>query len=106
MVGLSCNADAFIRPSPTGCTLGGVTRSTYESIVLCESAGYDLVMVETVGVGQSETSVAEMVDMIGLLFALIWFLSAVCGVGGAWGRRRASRYQEGRHGIGRFGHRQ
>jgi len=54
--------DAFIRPSPSGGTLGGVARKTRESIILCEAAGYDTVIVETVGVGQSETTVHSMVD--------------------------------------------
>lgn len=53
---------AFIRPSPTSGTLGGVARATRESMILCEAAGFDVVLVETVGVGQSETTVAEMVD--------------------------------------------
>jgi LAO/AO transport system kinase len=52
---LANNPAAFIRPSPTTGTLGGVARSTCDSIVLCEAAGYDTVLVETVGVGQSET---------------------------------------------------
>ena len=54
--------EAFIRPSPTGGSLGGVTRKTRETILVCEAAGYDVVMVETVGVGQAETVVADMVD--------------------------------------------
>ena len=54
---------AFVRPSPTGGSLGGVARKTRESILLCEAAGFDVVLVETVGVGQSETMVAEMVDL-------------------------------------------
>lgn len=53
---------AFIRPSPAGRTLGGVTRRTRESILICEAAGFDVIIVETVGVGQSETAVAEMTD--------------------------------------------
>lgn len=53
---------AFIRPSPSGATLGGVARRTRESLLLCEAAGYDVVLVETVGVGQSETLVSQMVD--------------------------------------------
>jgi LAO/AO transport system kinase len=53
---------AFIRPSPSGTTLGGVARRTRESMLLCEAAGFDVVLVETVGVGQSETVVADMVD--------------------------------------------
>jgi len=59
---LSVDSAAFIRPSPTAGTLGGVTRSTREAMVVVEAAGYDVVLVETVGVGQSETLVAEMVD--------------------------------------------
>ena len=53
---------AFIRPSPTSGSLGGVARATRESMIICEAAGFDVVLVETVGVGQSETTVAEMVD--------------------------------------------
>jgi LAO/AO transport system kinase len=53
---------AFIRPSPSRGSLGGVTRKTRESILICEAAGFDIILVETVGVGQSETVVAEMVD--------------------------------------------
>jgi LAO/AO transport system kinase len=59
---LAVDPSAFIRPSPTSGALGGVTRATRESIVVCEAAGYDVVLVETVGVGQSETLVANMVD--------------------------------------------
>ncbi len=59
---LSVDPAAFIRPSPTAGTLGGVARKTRESILLCEAAGYDVVLVETVGVGQSETTVHSMVD--------------------------------------------
>jgi len=59
---LAASDNAFIRPSPTGGSLGGVARKTREAILVCEAAGYDVVLVETVGVGQSETSVAEMVD--------------------------------------------
>jgi LAO/AO transport system kinase len=58
---------AFIRPSPAGSALGGVSRHTRESILLCEAAGFDLVLVETVGVGQSETAVSDMTDMFLLL---------------------------------------
>ncbi|KAI4893946.1 hypothetical protein NFI96_018676 [Prochilodus magdalenae] len=67
MTELSRDMNAFIRPSPTSGTLGGVTRTTNESIVLCEGAGYDIVLVETVGVGQSEFAVADMVDLFVLL---------------------------------------
>ncbi|MBX3183495.1 MAG: methylmalonyl Co-A mutase-associated GTPase MeaB [Polyangiaceae bacterium] len=59
---LAVDPRAFIRPSPAGQTLGGVTRTTRETLLLCEAAGYDVVLVETVGVGQSETLVSEMVD--------------------------------------------
>ena len=59
--------NAFIRPSPTGATLGGVARKTRETITLCEAAGYNVVLVETVGVGQGETSVHRMVDFFLLL---------------------------------------
>ncbi len=59
---LAVDPAAFIRPSPAGTTLGGVTRATRETIVVCEAAGFDVVLVETVGVGQSETVVADMVD--------------------------------------------
>lgn len=64
---LSTNPKAFIRPSPAGKSLGGVTRSTRESIILCEAAGFDVIFVETVGVGQSETAVHAMVDFFLLL---------------------------------------
>ena len=60
---LSRDARAFIRPSPSGCTLGGVARRTREAMLVCEAAGFDVIVVETVGVGQSETAVADMVDM-------------------------------------------
>jgi LAO/AO transport system kinase len=64
---LSRHADAYVRPSPTGGTLGGVARRTREVMLLCEAAGFDVVLIETVGVGQSETAVAEMVDLFMLL---------------------------------------
>jgi LAO/AO transport system kinase len=69
MAELARDARAFIRPSPTGGTLGGVARRTASAIVLVEAAGFDVVLVETVGVGQSETAVADMVDMFILLLA-------------------------------------
>lgn len=59
---LSRQPNAFIRPSPSGGTLGGVARKTRESILLCEAAGYDVILIETVGVGQSEITVRSMVD--------------------------------------------
>lgn len=67
MNALSVAENVFIRPSPSGGTLGGLARSTNESILLCEAAGYDVVLVETVGVGQSETMVKQSVDFFLLL---------------------------------------
>ena len=67
MLNLSRSKNAFIRPSPAGQTLGGVARRTREGMLLCEAAGFDVILVETVGVGQSEHTVAEMVDMFVLL---------------------------------------
>lgn len=64
---LAASADAFVRPAPTGLTLGGVAAATRESIVVVEAAGYDVVLVETVGVGQSEYVVADLVDTVVLL---------------------------------------
>jgi LAO/AO transport system kinase len=64
---LSVHPQAFIRPSPAGATLGGVAERTREAMRVCEAAGYDLVIVETVGVGQSETAVASMTDMFVLM---------------------------------------
>ena len=64
---LSQNLDAFIRPSPTAGSLGGVARKTRETIILCEAAGYDKIFVETVGVGQSETACHSMVDFFLLI---------------------------------------
>ncbi|NKY32085.1 methylmalonyl Co-A mutase-associated GTPase MeaB [Nocardia speluncae] len=63
MARLSLEANAFIRPSPTAGTLGGVAKATRETIALLEAAGYDVILVETVGVGQSEVTVANMVDV-------------------------------------------
>jgi len=64
---LSRRPEAYIRPSPAGNTLGGVTRRSREAMILCEAAGFDVLIVETVGVGQSETKVADMTDMFVLL---------------------------------------
>jgi LAO/AO transport system kinase len=64
---LSTNTNAFIRPSASSGTLGGVARATRESIILCEAAGFDFIIIETVGVGQSETAVAQIVDFFLLL---------------------------------------
>ncbi len=62
MAQLAVHPDAYVRPSPTSGTLGGVAKATRESIVLAEAAGFDVILVETVGVGQSEVAVANMVD--------------------------------------------
>ncbi len=67
MAELASDQRAFIRPSPAGITLGGVARRSREALLLCEAAGHDVVLVETVGVGQSETAVADMTDMFLLL---------------------------------------
>lgn len=67
MQNLSVHPNAFIRPSPSGGSLGGVTRSTRETVILCEAAGFDTILIETVGVGQSETAVHGMVDFFLLL---------------------------------------
>ena len=64
---MSREKDAFIRPSPSAGSLGGVARKTRETIILCEAAGFDTVFVETVGVGQSETAVHSMVDFFLLI---------------------------------------
>jgi LAO/AO transport system kinase len=64
---LSVQEHAYIRPSPSSGTLGGVAEKTREAMLVCEAAGYDVVIVETVGVGQSETTVAGMTDMFVLL---------------------------------------
>lgn len=66
---LSRHPRAFIRPSPAGTSLGGVARRTREALLLCEAAGFDTIIVETVGVGQSETAVSAMTDMFLLLLA-------------------------------------
>ena len=67
MENLSRNKSAFIRPSPSGGTLGGLTRKSRETLLLCEAAGYDVILIETVGVGQSEVTVRDMVDFFMLL---------------------------------------
>lgn len=67
MESLSSNANAFIRPSPSAGSLGGVARKTRETIILCEAAGFNTIFIETVGVGQSETAVHSMVDFFLLL---------------------------------------
>lgn len=67
MIELSTDPDAFIRPSPSAGSLGGVARKTREIVVLCEAAGFDTIFIETVGVGQSETAVHSMVDFFLLI---------------------------------------
>lgn len=67
MEGLSKSENAYIRPSPSGDSLGGVARKTREAMLLCEAAGYDFIIIETVGVGQSEITVSNMVDIFTLL---------------------------------------
>ena len=88
MARLAVHPDAYIRPSPTSGTLGGVAKATRETMVLLEAAGFDVILVETVGVGQSEVAVANMVDTFVLLDA------------GAH-RRPAAGHQEGCAGAGR-----
>lgn len=67
MARLAMHPDAYIRPSPTSGTLGGVAKATRETVVLLEAAGFDVILIETVGVGQSEVAVANMVDTFVLL---------------------------------------
>jgi LAO/AO transport system kinase len=67
MADLASNPNAFIRPTPSSGTLGGVAQKTRESIILCEAAGFDIILIETVGVGQSETAVHSMVDLFLML---------------------------------------
>src|SRR6202163_2525417 len=76
MARLATDASAFIRPSPASGTLGGVAAKTRETMLLCEAAGYDVVLVETVGVGQSEIAVADMTDFFLVL--------ALAGAGDEW----------------------
>ncbi len=67
MESISASTDVFIRPSPSAGSLGGVARKSRETIILCEAAGFDVILIETVGVGQSETTVHSMVDMFMML---------------------------------------
>jgi LAO/AO transport system kinase len=67
MTELSMRENVFIRPSPSSCSLGGVTQKTRETVLICEAAGFDTILIETVGVGQSETAVHGMVDFFLLL---------------------------------------
>ena len=67
MIELSRNDNAYVRPSPSRGTLGGIAQNTMEAVILCEAAGYDIILIETVGVGQSEVAVAHISDMLMLL---------------------------------------
>lgn len=67
MVKLTSEPNAYVRPSPTSSHLGGVAKGTHEAILLCEAAGFDRILVETVGVGQSETEVRNLTDVFALL---------------------------------------
>jgi LAO/AO transport system kinase len=67
MARLASESNAFVRPSPTSGTLGGVAAKTREAMLLCEAAGFDVILVETVGVGQSETAVADLTDFFLIL---------------------------------------
>jgi LAO/AO transport system kinase len=67
MAQLAVEINAYIRPSPTSGALGGITRNTHEAMLLCEAAGFDVIIIETVGVGQSETAVSNLVDLFILL---------------------------------------
>lgn len=73
---LSAHSNAYIRPTSSGGTLGGVARSTRDTILLCEAAGFDIILVETVGVGQSETNIKQLVDFLLLL--------VLAGAGDEW----------------------
>ena len=85
---LSRDERCFIRPSPAGTTLGGVARKTRETMLVCEAAGFDVILIETVGVGQSETTVRSMVDFFLLLM-----------LAGAGDELQGD--QKGHHGVGR-----
>ena len=95
MARLAVHPDAYIRPSPTSGTLGGVAKATRETIVLLEAAGFDVILVETVGVGQSEVAVANMVD------TFVFLTLARTGdqlAGHQEGRARAGRHRRGEQG--------
>ena len=95
MARLANDANAFIRPSPASGTLGGVAAKTRETMLLCEAAGYDVVLVETVGVGQSEIAVADMTDFF-LVLMLPGRRRRAAGI--EEGRRRARRHDRGQQG--------
>ena len=98
---LSRRPEAFIRPSPSGGTLGGVARRTREALLVCEAAGFDVVLVETVGVGQSEVAVAGMVDLFVLLLAPGRRRRAAGREAGDRRARRSPRGEQGRRRAGR-----
>lgn len=91
---LSKRSDAFIRPSPSGGTLGGVNRKSRETMLLCEAAGFDTILVETVGVGQSETAVRSMVDF----FLVVVLTGAGDDLQGIKRRHRDRRRHSGQQG--------
>ena len=80
----------FVRPSPTGGMLGGVARKTRESLLVCEAAGYDVILVETVGTGQSEITVRSMVDFFLLLLVPGAGMSCKASKKGWWSWRMQS----------------
>ena len=103
MARLAVHPDAYIRPSPTSGTLGGVAKATRETIVLLEAAGYDVVLVETVGVGQSEVTVANMVDTFVFLTLGAHRRSAAGHQEGCARTRRRRRGEQGRRQARRRG---
>ncbi len=84
MENLSRNVNVFIRPSPSSQALGGVSFRTRETILLCEAAGFDVILIETVGVGQSETYVRSMVDFFLLLLLAVQEMSCRASRRGSW----------------------
>ena len=96
MARLAVHPDAYIRPSPTSGTLGGVAKATRETIVLAEAAGFDVILVETVGVGQSEVAVANMVDTFVFLTLARTGDQLAGHQEGRAGARRHRRGQQGR----------
>ncbi len=97
MARLAADANAFVRPSPSSGTLGGVAAKTRETMLICEAAGFDVVLVETVGIGQSETAVADMTDFF-LVLMLPGAGDELQGLeeGHRRARRHARRQQGGR----------
>lgn len=91
---LSAHENSFIRPSPAGSTLGGVASKTREIMLVCEAAGFDVILVETVGVGQSETAVASMVDFF-LVLAIAGAGNELQGIKKGTGTCRCHCHQQG-----------